>query len=79
MIAVGQKLPNATLYEFLNEESEGCSCSDGGGGECGGFWHCVRANAAARAAFQVQNAVGCGRSDEQSRVAQASSRQQKIN
>ena len=25
MITVGQKLPNATLYEFLNEESEGCS------------------------------------------------------
>ena len=25
MIAVGQKLPNATLYEFLNEASEGCS------------------------------------------------------
>ena len=25
MIAVGQKLPNATLYEFLNEESEGCT------------------------------------------------------
>jgi len=25
MIAVGQKLPNATLYEFINEESEGCS------------------------------------------------------
>ena len=25
MIAVGQKLPNATLYEFMNEESEGCS------------------------------------------------------
>ena len=25
MITVGQKLPNATLYEFMNEESEGCS------------------------------------------------------
>ena len=25
MIAVGQKLPNATLYEFMNEEAEGCS------------------------------------------------------
>ncbi|MCE7526156.1 MULTISPECIES: peroxiredoxin [unclassified Polynucleobacter] len=25
MIAVGQKLPNATLYEFLNEASEGCA------------------------------------------------------
>ena len=25
MIAVGQKLPNATLYEFFNEESEGCA------------------------------------------------------
>lgn len=25
MIAVGQKLPNATLYEFLNEPAEGCS------------------------------------------------------
>ena len=25
MIAVGQKLPNATLYEFFNEETEGCS------------------------------------------------------
>ncbi len=25
MIAVGQKLPNATLNEFFNEESEGCS------------------------------------------------------
>ncbi len=25
MIAVGQKLPNATLYEFLNEATEGCS------------------------------------------------------
>ena len=25
MIAVGQKLPNATLSEFFNEESEGCS------------------------------------------------------
>ena len=25
MITVGQKLPNATLYEFFNEESEGCS------------------------------------------------------
>jgi peroxiredoxin (alkyl hydroperoxide reductase subunit C) len=25
MIAVGQKLPNATLYEFLNEEAEGCA------------------------------------------------------
>ena len=25
MIAVGQKLPNATLYEFLNEETEGCA------------------------------------------------------
>jgi peroxiredoxin len=25
MIAVGQKLPSATLYEFLNEETEGCS------------------------------------------------------
>jgi len=25
MIAVGQKLPNATLYEFLNEPTEGCS------------------------------------------------------
>ncbi|MBU3625190.1 peroxiredoxin [Polynucleobacter sp. JS-Safj-400b-B2] len=25
MIEVGQKLPNATLYEFMNEESEGCS------------------------------------------------------
>ncbi len=25
MIAVGQKLPNATLYEFLNESTEGCS------------------------------------------------------
>lgn len=25
MIAVGQKLPNAILYEFLNEESEGCT------------------------------------------------------
>ena len=25
MIAVGQKLPNATLYEFMNEETEGCS------------------------------------------------------
>ncbi|MEN9863555.1 MAG: hypothetical protein RLZZ601_1319 [Pseudomonadota bacterium] len=24
MIAVGQKLPNATLYEFLDEASEGC-------------------------------------------------------
>ena len=25
MIAVGQKLPNATLYEFLDEETEGCA------------------------------------------------------
>jgi len=25
MIAVGQKLPNATLYEFFNEASEGCA------------------------------------------------------
>jgi peroxiredoxin (alkyl hydroperoxide reductase subunit C) len=25
MIAVGQKLPNATLYEFMNEETEGCT------------------------------------------------------
>lgn len=25
MIAVGQKLPNATLYGFINEESQGCS------------------------------------------------------
>jgi peroxiredoxin (alkyl hydroperoxide reductase subunit C) len=25
MIAVGQKLPNATLYEFLNEATEGCA------------------------------------------------------
>ena len=25
MITVGQKLPNATLCEFFNEESEGCS------------------------------------------------------
>ncbi|WP_397392649.1 peroxiredoxin [Polynucleobacter sp.] len=25
MIAVGQKLPNATLYEFLDEASEGCT------------------------------------------------------
>jgi peroxiredoxin (alkyl hydroperoxide reductase subunit C) len=25
MIAVGQKLPNATLYEFLDEAGEGCS------------------------------------------------------
>lgn len=25
MISVGQKLPNATLYEFYDEESEGCS------------------------------------------------------
>ena len=25
MIAIGQKLPNATLYEFLNEASEGCA------------------------------------------------------
>jgi len=25
MIAVGQKLPNATIYEFINEETEGCS------------------------------------------------------
>ncbi|MBU3604284.1 peroxiredoxin [Polynucleobacter sp. AP-Kaivos-20-H2] len=25
MIAVGQKLPNATLYEFMNEETEDCS------------------------------------------------------
>ena len=25
MIAVGQKLPNATLYEFFNEEAEGCA------------------------------------------------------
>jgi peroxiredoxin (alkyl hydroperoxide reductase subunit C) len=25
MITVGQKLPNATLYEFLEEASEGCS------------------------------------------------------
>ena len=25
MITVGQKLPNATLYEFFNEESEGCT------------------------------------------------------
>ncbi len=25
MIAVGQKLPNATLYEFFDEESAGCS------------------------------------------------------
>ena len=25
MIAVGQRLPNATLSEFFNEESEGCS------------------------------------------------------
>jgi peroxiredoxin (alkyl hydroperoxide reductase subunit C) len=25
MIAVGEKLPNATLYEFLNEEAEGCT------------------------------------------------------
>ena len=25
MLAVGQKLPNATLYEFFNEASEGCA------------------------------------------------------
>ncbi|CAM3738000.1 peroxiredoxin [Polynucleobacter antarcticus] len=25
MIAVGQKLPNATLYEFLDEATEGCA------------------------------------------------------
>jgi len=25
MIAVGEKLPNATLYEFFNEEAEGCA------------------------------------------------------
>ncbi len=25
MIAVGQKLPNATIYEFINEETEGCA------------------------------------------------------
>ena len=25
MIAIGQKLPNATLYEFFNEEAEGCA------------------------------------------------------
>ena len=25
MIAVGQKLPNATLYEFLDEATEGCT------------------------------------------------------
>ena len=25
MIAVGQKLPNATLYEFFDEERDGCS------------------------------------------------------
>jgi peroxiredoxin (alkyl hydroperoxide reductase subunit C) len=25
MIAVGQTLPNATLYEFMNEEAEGCT------------------------------------------------------
>jgi peroxiredoxin len=25
MIAVGEKLPNATLYEFFNEETEGCA------------------------------------------------------
>lgn len=25
MIAIGQKLPNATLYEFLDEATEGCS------------------------------------------------------
>jgi peroxiredoxin (alkyl hydroperoxide reductase subunit C) len=25
MIAVGQKLPNTTLYEFLNEATEGCA------------------------------------------------------
>jgi len=25
MIAVGQKLPNATLYEFFNEEADGCA------------------------------------------------------
>jgi glutaredoxin/glutathione-dependent peroxiredoxin len=25
MIEVGQKLPNATLYEFLNEATEGCA------------------------------------------------------
>jgi peroxiredoxin (alkyl hydroperoxide reductase subunit C) len=25
MIAVGQKLPNATLYEFINEETGGCA------------------------------------------------------
>jgi peroxiredoxin len=25
MITVGQKLPNATLYEFINEETEGCA------------------------------------------------------
>lgn len=25
MIAIGEKLPNATLYEFLNEEAEGCT------------------------------------------------------
>jgi peroxiredoxin (alkyl hydroperoxide reductase subunit C) len=25
MIAVGEKLPNATLYEFINEETEGCA------------------------------------------------------
>jgi peroxiredoxin (alkyl hydroperoxide reductase subunit C) len=25
MIAIGQKLPNATLYEFFNEETEGCA------------------------------------------------------
>ena len=28
MIAVGQKLPNATLYEFFNEETEGCALGD---------------------------------------------------
>ena len=25
MIAVGEKLPNATLYEFFNEEADGCA------------------------------------------------------
>jgi peroxiredoxin (alkyl hydroperoxide reductase subunit C) len=25
MIAVGQKLPNATLYEFYDEATEGCA------------------------------------------------------
>ena len=25
MIAIGHKLPNATLYEFMNEETEGCA------------------------------------------------------